>query len=159
MSLRKRCKNVDLSMSCLSYRGQFLCFSRDPWSCVCVWLACWWGVYVIACLLPSRLPAILGSSKLQSVSVWLGCVVLNHCFSPPYSFPLFFFVLLSPSPTGVSSKLYPCSPAPIAHPNHSYFLFSYFSLYILKCFVFHSVSRFIKCSKLSLITILTYGSL
>lgn len=94
-------------MSCLSYRGQFLCFSRDPWSCVCVWLACWWGVYVIACLLPSRLPAILGSSKLQSGGVWLGCVVLNHCFSPLYSFPLFSFVLLSPSPTGVSSNLYP----------------------------------------------------
>ncbi len=147
-------------MSRSSYQGQFLCFSRDPWSCVCVcvvcvcvcvclcvWLACWWGVYVITCLLPSRLPAILGSSKLQSVSVWLGCVVLNHCFSPPYSFPLFSFVLLSPSLTGVSSNLYP-THLHIQTPLISFF---HHTLYILICFVFHfhSVSRFIKCSKLS----------
>ncbi len=145
----------DLSMSCLSYRGQFLCFSRDPWSCVCVWLACWWGVYVIACLLPSRLPAILGSSKLQSVSVWLGCVVLNHCFLLHTVFPFFPSSSSPPVPQGFPPNFTPliCTSKPLLFP------FFRHTLYILKCFVFHSVSRFIKCSKLSLITILTYGSL
>lgn len=147
----------DLSVSRLSYQGQFLWFSCDLWSCVClcVCLACWWGVYVIACLLPSRLPAILGSSKLQSVSVWLGCVVLNHCFSPPSSFPLFFsFSLLSPSLTGVSSNLYPTH----LHIQTSLISFFHHTIFILIFFVFH-LSRFIKCSKSSLITILTYGTL